>query len=207
MYFVAAVLALVELSIYSQGTTHEHLFPDIPKNLETGTFPYDITIYSRSDVVAVKCPISGYHHNSELSNFYQSFEYRLYEPLPKATIGWEIIDTINYQKYKTLFCGETEIYKTINGTSEYFGQTGWEYRINWKDNPDPKKLATEKKEYACSESVPEKCGSSIEDLIILRKRGSGRSKQLDISITRKVPAELLFYFFKKPNEDDELNYM
>uniref|UniRef100_A0A0N5CIF7 Glycoprotein n=1 Tax=Strongyloides papillosus TaxID=174720 RepID=A0A0N5CIF7_STREA len=207
MYFIVTVLALVELSIYSQGTTHEHLFPDIPKNLETGTFPYDITIYSRSDVVAVKCPTTGYHHNSEISYFYRNDDYILYKPLPKAIIGWKKIKTLDYRKIRTLFCGETEIYKTVNGTSIHFGATRWEYTITWKDNPDPNKLAIEGKEYAYSESIPEKCGLSIEDLIILQIKRDGQPHNLDISKTEEVSDELLFYFFKKPNETDELNYM
>uniref|UniRef100_A0A0N5BI62 Ig-like domain-containing protein n=1 Tax=Strongyloides papillosus TaxID=174720 RepID=A0A0N5BI62_STREA len=207
MYFIVTVLALVELSIYSQGTTHEHFFPDIPKNLETDTFPYDIKIYSRSDVVAVKCPIRGYHHNSEVSYLYQNWDYILYEPQPKATIGWKMTQKTDYRETETLICGDVTIYKTINGTSEFFGETRWKYRINWKDNPDPYKLAIEGKEYAYTESIPEKCGLSVEDLIILRARRGIWLDNLDISTKNKVLSNLLFCFFKKPNETDEINYM
>uniref|UniRef100_A0A0N5B945 TLDc domain-containing protein n=1 Tax=Strongyloides papillosus TaxID=174720 RepID=A0A0N5B945_STREA len=61
-----AVSALVELSIYFQGTIHKNLFSDIPRDFKTDTFSYDIKIYLRSDVIALKYPIRGYHQNSEL---------------------------------------------------------------------------------------------------------------------------------------------
>uniref|UniRef100_A0A0K0EVY8 Ig-like domain-containing protein n=1 Tax=Strongyloides venezuelensis TaxID=75913 RepID=A0A0K0EVY8_STRVS len=206
MYFIVAALGLVQLSIYSQGSIHKHLFTDILKDLRTFSFPYDIEINSRSDIVAVKCPFKGYHHNSKEDKFYVNI-YNTYEVLQKTPIVWVTIKKSDAYEIKDLNCGIIEISETINGTSTTLFEGNWEYRISWKDNPDPKKLAIEEKKYAYNESIPEKCGSSIEDLIIFKKVENHGYEKLIISETGEIPANLSFYFFKKPNEDDELKNM
>uniref|UniRef100_A0A0N5BB70 Uncharacterized protein n=1 Tax=Strongyloides papillosus TaxID=174720 RepID=A0A0N5BB70_STREA len=99
-----------------------------------------------------------------------------------------------------LICQHIKIFKTLNESSHYLDRICWKYRINWKDTSDPKKLEIEGKEHAYNGSIPEKCGSSIEDLIIYKKVRDSEPYKLDILRTGKVSTDILFYFFINYNE-------
>uniref|UniRef100_A0A0N5CFS7 Uncharacterized protein n=1 Tax=Strongyloides papillosus TaxID=174720 RepID=A0A0N5CFS7_STREA len=81
VYFIAAVLALVQLLIYSKGQHNNNLFPNIIEDFYERKYYDSLKINSRSDIIAVKCPYVGYLHNSDNEKFISNMSANtLYEP-------------------------------------------------------------------------------------------------------------------------------
>uniref|UniRef100_A0A0N5BXX6 Ig-like domain-containing protein n=1 Tax=Strongyloides papillosus TaxID=174720 RepID=A0A0N5BXX6_STREA len=204
MYFIATALALVELSIYSQGTTPKNLF-NVSEDHKRKIFSINIGIGPRLDIAAIKCPSKGYHHNHDKDIFYPNEHLKvLYSLEPNLPIIWIALIRAFQGEITSIKCGSIDIYKPSNW-SLYSRNIDWIYNIRWDGTPDPKHLAIINKGYAYNESIPEMCGSSIGDVIIFEKLGESEHQKLSVSETKKTSADQLFYFFKKPKEEETMS--
>uniref|UniRef100_A0A0N5BQB3 CUB domain-containing protein n=1 Tax=Strongyloides papillosus TaxID=174720 RepID=A0A0N5BQB3_STREA len=210
MYFIAVVLALVELSIYSHGHTHRYLFPGISRNPKDYESPHGLTIYSRSDTIALKCPYEGYQHYTDEDTFhdFESHEM-LFKPDVGTLVKWKILTTNSLGETVSFSCGYLKTYEqkqTSNDTIKEQVIIHWSYRAKWENAPNTGKITTEEKQYAYKESIPDKCNSPIRDLIIVEKISELKAQILDVSETKRAPNDKLFYFFTKSDEEDKTMY-
>uniref|UniRef100_A0A0K0FSG8 Ephrin RBD domain-containing protein n=1 Tax=Strongyloides venezuelensis TaxID=75913 RepID=A0A0K0FSG8_STRVS len=107
LYFVTAALALVQLSIYSQGTSHNHLFPDINGDIHFNEYQYSLEIISRSDIFAINCPN------------YESMT-KFYKPMSDVPIVWVLLIRRYLGELNILRCGRIGIYSvTASGRPVY----------------------------------------------------------------------------------------
>uniref|UniRef100_A0A0N5BI75 Tyrosine-protein phosphatase domain-containing protein n=1 Tax=Strongyloides papillosus TaxID=174720 RepID=A0A0N5BI75_STREA len=198
LYFLAASLALVPLSIYCEEVTN--YFPSVPGIINETTFPVRLTVNTTSDVVLIKCPYFGYKHTNDSKEFSPNTFLRrsaltyntdnelfAWIPLMKKSPGLINVD-----------CGGV-IFMNDTGNQSCH----WKYDVYWGN-------------YGNSSNLPEatfiplmvplmhtKCNSSpADEPLVFTKNKNNELVKVNSSNDNVVYIKKMFYYFEKPKEDD-----
>uniref|UniRef100_A0A0K0F184 Ig-like domain-containing protein n=1 Tax=Strongyloides venezuelensis TaxID=75913 RepID=A0A0K0F184_STRVS len=130
LYWLGAALALMPLPTQPQEIHHEKLFPYVPKDINNGTFPFNLTATTNSDMVLVKCPDSGYRHKNAEDLFARNSKVFIPESVfsPNSDLlAW--VPKLRTESGQTkLKCGEI-VLKDF-GNPRY----DWTYNVIWKND-------------------------------------------------------------------------
>uniref|UniRef100_A0A0K0F3D8 6-cysteine protein n=1 Tax=Strongyloides venezuelensis TaxID=75913 RepID=A0A0K0F3D8_STRVS len=130
LYWLGAALALMPFPTQPQEIHREKLFPYVPKDINNGTFPFNLTATTNSDMVLVKCPDSGYHHKDAEDSFARNSKIFIPESIfsPNGSLFAWLPLLRNVYGSTNLKCGR--IHFIGDGNPRY----DWTFNVIWKND-------------------------------------------------------------------------
>ncbi|CEF64440.1 Hypothetical protein SRAE_1000269400 [Strongyloides ratti] len=204
-HFFSSVIILILLQYlnYSESTISKDRFPSVPGVITKTSFPINLTVNFKSDVIIVKCPTNKYKHSHD------SDVFNLDRQLSSSEIGVNTTEAnffwvgvaYNYLEPKQhsvnnfLECGNIT---TKNEKSIY-----WQYNFKWENKPNIlQNLKLEK--------IPEKlsnregCDTDPKKIIVYSKCKQGMLGKHFINDYTYPAVGTTYYYFVIPDETDKI---
>uniref|UniRef100_A0A0K0EZR9 Glycoprotein n=1 Tax=Strongyloides venezuelensis TaxID=75913 RepID=A0A0K0EZR9_STRVS len=200
LYFLATSLALVPLSILSEGASNSKYFPSVPAIINETTFPVRLSVNTTSGVVLIKCPSNEYQHTNDSSKFGRNMslgESGLVYDTNSSLFSW-IPLTKKSPGHININCGSFNTNDTVGNRSYE-----WDFNIDWENYGNFSNLPEAKYITSLVPLVHTKCNSSSDDkALVFTKDKENKLVRVDSSNDNVVYIRKLFYYFQKPKEDE-----
>uniref|UniRef100_A0AAF5HXW5 Protein-tyrosine-phosphatase n=2 Tax=Strongyloides stercoralis TaxID=6248 RepID=A0AAF5HXW5_STRER len=197
------VWLLMQLLDYSYQTSHGHLFPSFPKKLTGESFTVEFKYNGLSDLIYAKCPGPKYRHAHKKDGITVDEDLRKINFILFAdneAFIW-IPMVYNISESSSIYCGKLYIKRTnVSGTDEY----DWYFNLEWKNKPDPAKMALPQPISTKLPNMKKKCGDKQNKTFIYFKDKKNGIKIVNLKDKVVGHANDLYYYFRTPDNDEKL---
>uniref|UniRef100_A0AAF5HXZ5 Protein-tyrosine-phosphatase n=2 Tax=Strongyloides stercoralis TaxID=6248 RepID=A0AAF5HXZ5_STRER len=197
------VWLLMQLMDFSYQTTHGHLFPSFPKEISGESFTVDFKYNGLSDLIYAKCPGPEYYHSKIKDGFNRNEKLRGAMPYlfsDNQAFIW-IPMVYNMSGPTSIFCGKLQLSINNSINSENYE---WHFNLEWKNKPDPIKMALPRTISTQLPNMKKKCGNEQNKTFIYFKDKKNGIKIVNLKDKILGHANDLYYYFRTPDNDEKL---
>ncbi|CEF64024.1 Protein-tyrosine phosphatase, receptor/non-receptor type domain and Protein-tyrosine/Dual specificity phosphatase domain and Protein-tyrosine phosphatase, catalytic domain-containing protein [Strongyloides ratti] len=203
------LLLLLKTFTHCEGSTHGTFFQSVPEQINQTTFPVDLKLPAKSDVILLKCPGSLYKHGNIEDKFYKNILLGKSSVMPsneEILFNW-ILSVYNASGPQQIHCGTVGIKRNDGSQMPY----EWKFNFNWQPTPNPFLMA---KKVPISNQLPSpsKCGTDQEKILKYTKDKNGKLFKLNLvndllTTPNDLPhANKLYYLFTIPQDSHEKEF-
>uniref|UniRef100_A0A0N5C0D3 ZP domain-containing protein n=1 Tax=Strongyloides papillosus TaxID=174720 RepID=A0A0N5C0D3_STREA len=201
-YLLGAALALMPLPIQPQEPYSQNLFHYVPLNIDKSVFPINFEVATNSDMVLVKCPGAGYRHKNDEDVFMNSndvLKYKNFVPLNTSLFVWVPLLKKSSNSAQ-LNCGKIFIKSGENP----WVHISWTYNVKWINSMSKNiKINLNNMDHPLPET-PDECHDATGNLLIMSEdRENDTVVAVNPRNVKNPYANQLFYYFIKPEQNDE----